>query len=150
MLRLNSSSFCMDMKVGRPVRNDTRGDATGGVDWWTVPVQAGPARKTGAFAALTAQRLGSDASDDDLLLRAATSEADDVSCNAIDALVKVAPRDGLPAFRQAVRSDSPLVRFAGYAALGEIRDCDSRALFVAGIKDASPHVRLAAAFAACR
>jgi HEAT repeat protein len=86
----------------------------------------------------------------DLLLRAATSAADDVSCNALDALVKVAPRDGLPAFRQAVRSDSPLVRFAGYAALGEVRDCDSRLLFVAGIKDANPHVRLAAAFAACR
>lgn len=29
----------------------------GGADWWTVPVQAGPARKTGAFAALAAQQL---------------------------------------------------------------------------------------------
>ena len=27
-------------------------------DWWTIPVQPGPARKTGAFAALAAQRLG--------------------------------------------------------------------------------------------
>ncbi|MGD0776818.1 MAG: protein kinase [Candidatus Solibacter sp.] len=31
--------------------------AGSGTDWWTVPVQAGPARKTGAFAALAAQRL---------------------------------------------------------------------------------------------
>jgi len=28
-----------------------------GVDWWTVPVQGGPSGKTGAFAALRAQRL---------------------------------------------------------------------------------------------
>ena len=26
-------------------------------DWFTIPVQEGPARKTGAFAALAAQRL---------------------------------------------------------------------------------------------
>jgi Tol biopolymer transport system component len=31
--------------------------AGGGTDWWTVPLQPGPARKTGAFAALAAQRL---------------------------------------------------------------------------------------------
>ena len=28
-----------------------------GEDWWAVPVQAGPSRQTGAFAALAAQRL---------------------------------------------------------------------------------------------
>src|ERR1035437_3891820 len=31
--------------------------AGGGTDWWTVPLQPGPARKTGAFAVLAAQRL---------------------------------------------------------------------------------------------
>ena len=31
--------------------------AGSGVDWWTIPVQAGPSQKTGAFAALAAQRL---------------------------------------------------------------------------------------------
>ena len=30
---------------------------SGGADWWTVPLRAGAARKTGAFAALAAQRL---------------------------------------------------------------------------------------------
>jgi eukaryotic-like serine/threonine-protein kinase len=34
-----------------------RHDDGGGADWWTIPVQPGPARKTGAFAALAAQRL---------------------------------------------------------------------------------------------
>src|SRR5512142_423907 len=60
-----------------------------------------------------------------LLQRAAESETDDVACNAIEALVNVAPRDGLPAYRQAIRSPSPLVRFAGYTALGEVRDAAS-------------------------
>jgi len=30
---------------------------SGGADWWTIPVQAGAARQTGAFAVLAAQRL---------------------------------------------------------------------------------------------
>jgi eukaryotic-like serine/threonine-protein kinase len=29
----------------------------GSADWWTIPLQPGPARKTGTFAALSAQRL---------------------------------------------------------------------------------------------
>jgi Tol biopolymer transport system component/predicted Ser/Thr protein kinase len=33
-----------------------KGAGAGG-DWWTVPVQSGPSRQTGAFAALAAQRL---------------------------------------------------------------------------------------------
>jgi HEAT repeat protein len=85
-----------------------------------------------------------------LLLRAAESELDDVSCNSIEALVRVAPRDGLPIFRKATRSASPLVRYAGFAALGELRDRDSLKLMTAGAGDAHRHVRLAAAFAACR
>ncbi|MCX6630803.1 MAG: protein kinase, partial [Candidatus Solibacter sp.] len=33
------------------------GGAGGGADWWSVPVQPGPARKTGALAVLAAQHL---------------------------------------------------------------------------------------------
>jgi Tol biopolymer transport system component/predicted Ser/Thr protein kinase len=40
--------------LGRAAGSGARG---GGTDWWTVPLQPGPARKTGAFATLAAQRL---------------------------------------------------------------------------------------------
>ncbi len=86
----------------------------------------------------------------DLLLLAARSDLDVVSCNAIEALVQVAPRDGTPIFRQAIRSASPPVRYAGYVALGQLRDRDSLDALMAGVKDVHPLVRLAAAFAACR
>lgn len=85
-----------------------------------------------------------------LLLLAAESDLDDVSCNAIEALVRVAPRAGLPAFRKATVSPSPLVRYAGFVALGELRDRDSLKAVMAAVADPHPHVRLAAAFAACR
>jgi len=85
-----------------------------------------------------------------LLLLAAESDLDDVSCNAIEALVKVAPRDGLSAFRKAVRSSAAIVRYAGLVALGEVRDRESLRLMTAAVNDASQHVRLAAAFAASR
>ncbi|MCK4342767.1 MAG: HEAT repeat domain-containing protein [Phycisphaerae bacterium] len=86
----------------------------------------------------------------DQLLLAAGSDLDIVSCNAIEALVEVAPRDGLPAFRKATRSESPVVRYAGFVALGERRDHKSLDLMVTGVKNVHPHVRLAAAFAAYR
>jgi len=86
----------------------------------------------------------------DLLLRAAQSDLGVASCNAIDALAKLAPRDGIPVFRQAIRSEIPLMRYAGYAAMGEVRDCDSLPALLAGVKDPNPLVRLAAAYAACR
>jgi HEAT repeat protein len=86
----------------------------------------------------------------DLLVRAADSEIGDVSCNAIEALVRVAPRAGRPAFRKAATSASPMVRYAGLVALGELRDGESLRALVAATKDPHPHVRLAAAFAACR
>ncbi len=86
----------------------------------------------------------------DLLLRAAEGDLNDVSCNAIEALVAVAPREGLPAFRAAVQSDSPLVRYAGFVALGQVRDRASLPAITAGLNDANPLVRLAAAFAAYR
>jgi HEAT repeat protein len=86
----------------------------------------------------------------DLLLAAAQSETDDVACNAIEAVVRVAPREGIPIFRQAVTSPSPLVRYAGFAALGEVRVPAAAALAQAGVRDANRHVQLAAAFCACR
>lgn len=85
-----------------------------------------------------------------LLLRAAESRDPDVACNAIEALVRVAPRDGLPIYRQAALSDSPLVRYAALAALGEVRDTASLPRIKSAVEDPSAHVRLAAAFAACR
>lgn len=97
-----------------------------------------------------AERLDLEARALNLLLRAAESDLDDISCNAIEALVRVAPRDGLPAFRKALRAESPMVRYAGYAALGELRQRDALPAILAGVHDPHPHVRLAAAFAACR
>jgi len=85
-----------------------------------------------------------------LLLRAAGSDIDVVACNAIESLVRVAPDEGLDAYREAVRSPSSLVRYAGYAALGEVRDRQWLRRIKAGVRDPSPRVRLAAAFAACR
>ena len=86
----------------------------------------------------------------DLLVRAARGGDADVACNAIEALVRVAPREGLPIFREAIRSPSPLVRYAGFAALGELRDRESLPAMMTGVNDVSRNVRLAAAYAACR
>ena len=61
----------------------------------------------------------------DLLLRGAQSDDLEVCCNALEALVKVAPQEGLPHFRAALRSEYPLVRFAGLTALGTVRDTAS-------------------------
>jgi HEAT repeat protein len=86
----------------------------------------------------------------DLLLRAASSELDVVRCNAIEALVQVAPREALPEFRESLCSGSPLVRFAACLALGQLRDEASRAAISEALRDADARVRLAAAFAAVR
>lgn len=86
----------------------------------------------------------------DLLLRAAQSDDPVVVANALEALVKVAPRDGRPAFRQATRAELPLVRFAGLMALGDVRDAESLPLMTAAAQDAHALVRLAGAYAACR
>lgn len=86
----------------------------------------------------------------DLLVVAARSDVDVLSCNGIEALAQVAPRDGLEAFRSATRSSSPLVRFAGYAAMGDVRDRASLAQINQGMQDSEPRVRLAAAYAAVR
>lgn len=86
----------------------------------------------------------------DLLLRAASSELDVVRCNAIEALVPVAPREALPEFRESLRAASPLVRFAACVALGQVRDEGSRTAITEALRDPDARVRLAAAFAAVR
>lgn len=86
----------------------------------------------------------------DQLLLAAESDLDVVSCNAIEALLKIAPREGRSAFQQALRAESPLVRYAAYVALGQLQVCEAQSQFFAGVRDPHPHVRLAAAFAATR
>lgn len=85
-----------------------------------------------------------------LLLRAAGHEDAVVCCHAIEALVAVAPREGLPHFRAALTSASPLVRFAGCAALGDVQDHGALDRIRTCLRDTNPRVRLAAAYAACR
>jgi HEAT repeat protein len=85
-----------------------------------------------------------------LLLRATQSDDVEVACNATEALVRVAPAQGLPYFRSSLRSEYPLVRFAGLVALGTLRDSSSRNEVCSLLADESQLVRLAAAFAAYR
>jgi HEAT repeat protein len=103
-----------------------------------------------AFQVDPAERLELETRSLDLLIAAAQSDAEDVACNALEALVRVAPQAGAPTFRLAVRSPSPLVRHAALAALGEVRDRQGLALAEAAIRDDSRHVQLAAAFCAAR
>lgn len=85
-----------------------------------------------------------------LLLNATTSAYDDVAAHAMEALADVAPEDGRPAFRDAVHSARPLVRFAGLVSLGRIRDRGALRLITQQINDKNALVRLAAAYAALR
>jgi len=110
----------------------------------------GCARGTPPVTLTPAERLTLQGRALDLLLRAAESDTDFVAANAIEALVLVAPREGVPVFRKAIQSPSPLVRYAGYVALGEVRDTQSTPAIVEGVKDAHRLVRMAAAFAAYR
>jgi HEAT repeat protein len=86
----------------------------------------------------------------DLLLRATDSPDDVVAAHAMEALVDVDPAAGLPAFRQALQAPGPLKRYAGLVSLGRLRDRDSAVAYQRLTADTSPHVRLAAAFAALR
>ncbi|MBW7905594.1 MAG: HEAT repeat domain-containing protein [Phycisphaerae bacterium] len=86
----------------------------------------------------------------DLLLRAARSDIDIVRCNAMEALVELAPRPALAEFRAAAQAQEPPVRFAAFVALGKVRDAGAAALIDLGLRDPEPRVRLAAAFAAAR
>ncbi|TWT45162.1 HEAT repeat protein [Phycisphaerae bacterium RAS1] len=87
---------------------------------------------------------------EDLLLRAAQSGDPEVATNAIEALVQVAPRDGLPRFRDALRSDVPMLRFAGCLACGEVRDRTAGEAIRRLLDDQNPRVRLGAAYAVYR
>lgn len=83
-----------------------------------------------------------------LLERAAQLDIDVVACHAIEALAHVAPGVGKPHFRAATRSDSPLVRFAGCAALGDVRDSGALDDIARCQRDPDRRVRLAATYAA--
>jgi HEAT repeat protein len=87
----------------------------------------------------------------DQLELAAQSELPILACNAIEALTEVAPaRAGRPIFRAALNHDAALVRYAGWVALGTLKDCVSDDRLRMGIRDVHPNVRLAAAFAGYR
>ena len=118
--------------------------------WLAAVLLAGCQTETAAPTLTPQDRLDMENRSLNLLLTAAESDLQDVSCNAIEALVRVAPRTGLPAFRKATVSPSPIVRYAGFVALGELRDRPSLGGIKAAVADEHPHVRLAAAFAACR
>lgn len=85
-----------------------------------------------------------------LLLNATESPLVDVRCNAIEALVRVAPREALAKYREAAGADQPMVRYAGLAAIGEVRDRAALQLATNAVDDESPFVRMAGAFAAAR
>ncbi|MBU0638728.1 MAG: HEAT repeat domain-containing protein [Planctomycetes bacterium] len=105
----------------------------------SLPVQLSPEERVGLGQRALA-----------LLLRAARSDVDIVACNAIEALVNVAPQDGLSHFRAALSAEAPLIRFAGCVALGELRDRAALGSIKHCLRDPEPRVRLAAAFAATR
>ncbi|MFO0837712.1 MAG: HEAT repeat domain-containing protein [Phycisphaerae bacterium] len=86
----------------------------------------------------------------DLLLRAAQSQTDVVACNAMEALVDVAPRDGAPVFRANAQSPSGLIRFAALVALGEVRDGESLGTMRRAMEDSDNRIKLAGAFGAVR
>ncbi len=107
--------------------------------------QAPPTRTGAPRADLTLEQRAVD-----LLLRAARSEDPELASNAIEALVEVAPEQGLPFFRAALAAESPLARFAGLVALGTLRECAAPGGYRAHLADASPMVQLAAAYVLCR
>lgn len=86
----------------------------------------------------------------DLLVRAARSDDPVLQSNAMEALVGVAPEDGLPVFREGLRSPSPLVGYAACVSLGIVRDRSSLASLRALAAGPDARVRLGAAFALVR
>lgn len=97
-----------------------------------------------------AERLELETRSLSLLMAAAESDDPMVAANAIEALVRVAPQIGVPLYRQALDADSPLIRYAGLVAVGEVRDCGALPRVRTAVYDSHRHVRLAAAFAAVR
>lgn len=86
----------------------------------------------------------------DLLLRAAERDDGLVTSNAIEALAEVAPQAGREAYLAATESATPVVRYAGFVALGDTQTCTQPARFATGVNDANALVRQAAAYAAYR
>ena len=70
-----------------------------------------------------------------------------VRCQAIEALRRAAPEEGLPWIRSALHDEAAGVRFAACVALGELRDGGSRTRFENLLSDPNPSVQLAAVFA---
>jgi HEAT repeat protein len=70
-----------------------------------------------------------------------------VRSQAIEAMKLVAPQTGLPWMRNALRDESPLVRFAACVALGELQDTASRSRMTELLNDPNTSVQLAAIFA---
>jgi HEAT repeat protein len=117
-----------------------------------APAPGGPAPGGGGLALFSpsgGERELADRARAQLKL-AAEGESAELRCNAIEALVKIAPGDAAPHCRAALRHDSPLVRYAGFVGAGEIRDAESLPEIARGVRDESPFVRLAAAFAGAR
>lgn len=86
----------------------------------------------------------------DLLSRAAESELDVLRANAMEALVKVDPEMGRPHFRAALEVTTPLVRYAGCIACGDVRDRNSLPILRRLLDEPDARVRLAAAYAVYR
>lgn len=86
----------------------------------------------------------------DLLTRAAESELDVLRANAMEALVKVDPEMGRPHFRAALEVTTPLVRYAGCIASGDVRDRNSLPILRRLLEEPDARVRMAAAYAVYR
>lgn len=140
-----SSTGGRPARFGRWIGAITLGLLAGGAGGGCVTEQARPSTTLSR-----AEQMGLQNRALELLLRAAHSADPFVACNAIEALADVAPRDGRPAFRRAVRAPDPLVRYAGFVASGVLRDCEVMAAAKEGVHDSHPNVRLAAAFCAYR
>lgn len=70
-----------------------------------------------------------------------------VRAQAVEALQRVAPNEGLPWIRTALHDAHPGVRFAACVALGTLRDTVSQPTLEKCVSDPDPNVRAAAIFA---
>lgn len=107
------------------------------------PVSLAPAPPAGKQVELERRAI-------DLLVCAARSDDPVLQSNAMEALVGVAPEDGLPVFRDGLRSPSPLVAYAACVSLGMVRDRASLPALRALAAGPEARVRLGAAFALVR
>ena len=70
-----------------------------------------------------------------------------VRAQAVEALQKVAPEEGLPWIRTTLHDEHPGVRFAACVALGALRDTVSQPTIARCVSDPDPNVQAAAIFA---